>query len=60
MRELACHFHLEDAGKDGMILSPEYGEELAHATLQIGEDGRLWLGLKDGRILVEPETDRAG
>jgi len=57
MRALATQFRLaERAGTDaGVILDPIYGEELAWATLNLRDGGRLWLGLKDRRVIVESE-----
>lgn len=56
MRALAVKFELEDRSdqEPGIILDPQYGDEFAYAVLQVREDGRLTLGLKDGRLLVEP------
>lgn len=60
LQRLAGEFRLEDFPEKGIILDPEYGPELAYATLQFQEDGRLWLGLKDGRKLVEPWPEGEG
>jgi len=56
MRVLAAEFDLEDRSGGGILLDPQYGEELSYATLQLGDDGLLWLGLRDGRILREPAS----
>lgn len=62
MQHLAGTFRLEESIGEGtgIVLGPEYGEDLAYATLQFQEDGRLWLGLKDGRVLVEPWPEGEG
>lgn len=55
MQRLAAEYQLEDREPcAGLVLDPLYGPELEHATLQLRDDGLLWLGLKDGRTLVEP------
>jgi hypothetical protein len=59
VRALAAEFSLEERPGGGMMLDPMYGEELAYATLQFGDDGLLWLGLQDGRVLVEPLPEGA-
>lgn len=61
LQRLAGEYRLEDRGEGaGLILPAEWADGLALATLQFQDDGRLWLGLKDGRVLVEPWPEGEG